>query len=109
MNVNAWDVFESDLGWGAHPIVVVSHPARAARKEFVEILDCSSQRATRPPNDNEVLLDKSDGMDWPTFCKCDCIYAIPRTELKHHRGTVALERRRQIVRTMIASHGWNTL
>jgi len=23
--------------------VVVSHPARAARKEFVEILDCSTQ------------------------------------------------------------------
>ena len=35
MNVNAWDVFEADLGWGAHPVVVVSHPARAARKELV--------------------------------------------------------------------------
>lgn len=109
MNVNAWDVFEADLGWGLHPVVVISHPARAARKEFVEVLDCSSQRATRPPHDNEVLLDKSDGMDWATFCKCDCIFAIPRNELKNHRGAVALERRRQIVRTMITSHGWNTL
>ena len=61
------------------------------------------------PNENEVILDKADGMDWPTFCKCDCIYAIPRDELKKHRGTVALERRRQIVRAIIISHGWNAL
>lgn len=75
----------------------------------VEVLDCSSQRANRPPNENEVILDKADGMDRPTFCKCDCLYAIPRDELKKHRGTVALERRRQIVRAIIISHGWNTL
>jgi len=29
--------------------------------------------------------------------------------LKKHRGTVALERRRQIVRAIIISHGWNAL
>lgn len=39
--MNAWEVYEADLGWGAHPVVIVSHPARAARKEFVEILDCA--------------------------------------------------------------------
>jgi hypothetical protein len=83
--------------------------SRAARKDFLEVLDCSAQRANRPPNENEVILDKADGMDWPTFCKCDCIYAIPRDELKKHRGTVALEHRRQIVRAIIISHGWNAL
>ena len=25
-------------------------------------------------------------MDWPTLCKCDCIYAVPRGELKRHGG-----------------------
>jgi len=107
--LNAWEVYEADLGWGNHPVVIVSHPARAARKDLVEIVDCSSQRASRPPQDNEVLLDKSDGMDWPTLCKCDCIYAVPREELKKCRGSVALERQKQIVRTIIASHGWNAL
>ena len=107
--MNAWEVYEADLGWQTHPVVVISHPARAARKDFVEVLDCSSQRANRPSNESEVILDKVDGMDWPTFCKCDCIYAIPRDELKKHRGTVALERRRQIVRAIIISHGWNAL
>jgi mRNA-degrading endonuclease toxin of MazEF toxin-antitoxin module len=107
--VTAWEVYEADLGWGSHPVVVVSHPARASRKEFVEILDCSTQRPTRPAQNHEVVLDQSDGMDGPTFCKCDCIYAVPRGALKRHRGNVALERRRQIVRTIVTTHGWNAL
>jgi len=107
--MNAWGVYEADLGWGNHPVIVVSHPARATRKDIVEVLNCSSQRANRPGQDHEVMLDESDGMDWPTLCKCDCIYAVPRRELKRHRGSVQQERRRQIVRTMIAAHGWNAL
>jgi len=107
--VNAWDVCSCDLGWGSHPVVVISHPARAARKDFVEVLDCSSQRANRPPLENEVVLDSADGFDWETFCKCDCIYAVPREELKTRKGAVTPERRRQIVRAIIQSHGWNAL
>ncbi len=107
--MNAWDVFETDLGHGNHPVVIVSHPTRAGRKEFVEVLDCSSQRAVRAPFENEVILDKSDGMDWQTFCKCDVIFLVARDDLKNHRGSVALERRRQIVRTIISAHGWNAL
>ena len=107
--MNAWEVYDADLGWGNHPVIVVSHPARAARKEIVEVLDCSSQRANRPPYDNEVVLDEADGLDWPSLCKCDCIYALPRGELKSFRGEVSLERRRQLVRAMIAAHGWNVL
>ena len=107
--MNAWEIYEADLGWRTHPVVIVSHPARAVRKDFVEVLHCSSQRASRAPNESEVILDKTDGLDWPTFCKCDCIYAVPRGELKRRRGTVAWERRRQIIRAIITSHGWNAL
>ena len=73
------------------------------------MLDCSSQRARRAPLEHEVLLDQADGLDWETLCKCDCIYAVPRAELKALKGTVAVERRRQIVRAVIQSHGWNAL
>ena len=107
--MNAWDVHACDLGWGEHPVVVVSHPARAARKDFVEVLDCSSQRANRPPLDHEVLLDAADGMDWPTFCKCDCIFAVPRDEIKARRGTISDERRRAIISSIVQSHGWNAV
>ncbi|MBI2947099.1 MAG: type II toxin-antitoxin system PemK/MazF family toxin [Verrucomicrobia bacterium] len=107
--MNAWEVWECDLGRGAHPVVVVSHPSRAANKPLVEILDCSSQRASRAPLENEVLLDVEDGMDWPTLCKCDLIYAVPKAELNQRRGQVVVPRRRAIVRSILQSHGWNAI
>ena len=107
--MNAWDIHSADLGWGPHPVVIISHPLRVAHKEFIEILDCSTQRATRPARATEVLLDHADGLDWQTLCKGDCIFAVERSEIKARRGTVSPERRRQIVCTIIASHGWDAV
>ena len=45
-------------------------------------------------------------MNWPTFCKCDLIYAVDRRDLKNRRGLVAIVRQRIIVSTIIQSHGW---
>ena len=56
-----------------------------------------------------MLLDTADGMAWETLCKCDLILAVDRNDLHTKRGTVTPERRKQIVRTIIASHGWNLL
>ena len=94
-------------GWPEpHPCVIVSHADRADRKDPVEVLMCSSQRATRLAQAHEIILDEADGMDWKTLCKCDVIHAIPRIELKQHRGTVSKLRQAQLVRTIIAAHGW---
>ena len=90
-------------------MVIVSHPERVARKEFVEFVDCSTQRAGRPAGANEVLLDEADGLDWPTLCKCDCIYSVLREDIGTRRGTVTLARRQQIVETIIQTHGWRSL
>src|SRR6266581_8239244 len=104
--MTSWEVWEGDLGHGTHPVVIVSHSARAANKDIVELLDCSTQRASRPPFPNEVILDIADGMNWPTFCKCDLIYSVHRTEVGNRRGMVGIERQRAIVSTIIQSHGW---
>jgi len=104
--MNAWEVWECELGHGTHPVVIISHPARAARKDVIEILDFSTQRASRPPYPNEVILDVEDGMNWETFCKCDLIYAVRRLDIKNRRGQVTIERQRIIVQTIIRSHGW---
>jgi mRNA-degrading endonuclease toxin of MazEF toxin-antitoxin module len=94
-------------GWNEpHPAVIVSHPKRAANKDRVEVLACTSQRATRPPEETEVILDEADGLDWQTLCKCDLIYAPHRSELKAVRGRVTEARQEAIVRTMIAAHDW---
>jgi mRNA-degrading endonuclease toxin of MazEF toxin-antitoxin module len=89
-----------------HPAVIVSHPNRAENKDMVEVVMCTSQHANRAPKSNEILLDEADGFDWPTLCKCDLIYAVPREDLKGRRGLVSESRRQQLVRTLIAAHGW---
>jgi len=94
-------------GWREpHPAVIVSHPGRAANKEVVEVLMCSTQRAGRAPEVHEFVLDEADGLDWPTLCKCDLIYAVPRDDLKSRRGEVTRARRGALLRTMLAAHGW---
>jgi hypothetical protein len=97
-------------GWPEpHPCVVISHPSRAANKDPVEVLMCSSKRAMRDAQPHEVILDAADGMDWPTICKCDLIHAVPKSELKAFRGTVSPRRQSVLIRTVIAAHGWPQL
>ena len=94
-------------GWPEpHPCVIVSHPDRTTHKPDVEVVICSTQTARRLAAQHEIILDLADGLDWETLCKCDLIYAVPRGELKHRRGNVSLNRRRQLVQTIIAAHGW---
>ncbi len=107
--MNAWDIYTFDPGYGDHPAVIVSGPARVANKPVVEILLCSSQRANRPARPTEVLLDSADGLNWETLCKCDLILAVDKTDLHTQRGRVTSERRMQIVRSLIAAHGWNAV
>ena len=72
-------------------------------KPQVNVLLCSSRPAGRPTGPTEILLDRADGLDWPTLCKCDLIYSVDKTQLSNHRGEVTPERRRQIARTVIQS------
>lgn len=103
-----FDVFNwQPAGWNEpHPCVIVSHPDRADRKNPVEVVMCSSQRAGRKAGSSEMILDSADGLDWEALCKCDVLYAVPRAELKTRRGSVSSRRRAQLIRTIIAAHGW---
>lgn len=109
--MNTFDIWMwQPPGWpDSHPAVIVSHPMRASRKDFVEVLLCTSQRAGRQVEAHEVVLDQADGLKWPTLCKCDLIYTVPRAALKDKRGTVIDARRGQLIRTMIAAHGWTAV
>lgn len=99
--------FWQPAGWPEpHPCVVISHLSRATNKDPVEVLMCSSKRATREAQTHEVILDSADGMDWPTICKCDLIHTVPKAELKKFRGVVTEARRKALIRTVIAAHGW---
>lgn len=81
---------------GLHPAVLISHPDRSARAQWINVLFCTSQRQSRPPYPFEIMLDRADGMDWETFCDCSILWSIDAKRLKRHRGHVIPERRRAI-------------
>jgi hypothetical protein len=107
--MKAWDIYTWEFSFGKHPVVIVSHPDRVSRKPDVNVLKCSSKRAARAPEPNELILDEADGLDWPTLCACDLMFAVDKAELKERRGSVTPARRRAIVSRVIQSFAWNEL
>ena len=91
---------------GGHPAVIVSNSGMVNLGDHVNVLLCSSQRASRRAHANEVLLDESDGLDWPTLCKCETLYHAPKNELRARRGEVVEVRQSAIVQRIIAAFGW---
>lgn len=86
---------------------MVSHPDRIARAPVVNVLLCSSQRATRHPRENEVLLNGADGLDWESLVKCDLMYLVEKDRLYQRRGSVSALRRRALVQQINACFGFN--
>jgi mRNA-degrading endonuclease toxin of MazEF toxin-antitoxin module len=108
--VKSWDIYTFDFPEaGSHPAVVISSSERVERKEWVSVLLGTSQRANRPPNATEVLLNGADGLEWETLVRCDLIHAVRKSDLTQKRERVAPPRRRQIVQRMIECNGWNRL
>ena len=89
--------------------MIVSNPDRVANKPEIEVLMCSSSRAGRAALPGEMMLDESDGLDWPTICKCDLIHAVKKSDLTGRRGEVSKPRRTQMVRLIIAAHAWGDI
>jgi mRNA-degrading endonuclease toxin of MazEF toxin-antitoxin module len=105
--MKSWDIYTYEFeAAGSHPAVIISHPDRVARAEWINVLLCTTQRANRPPNENEVRLNGADGLDWETLCRCDALWLVEKSKLKGKRGTVFPLRRRQIVNKIDAAMGW---
>jgi mRNA-degrading endonuclease toxin of MazEF toxin-antitoxin module len=109
--VKPFDIYSwQPAGWpGPHPAVIVSNPDRVANKPEVEVLMCSSNKAGRAALPGEILLDESDGLDWPTLCKCDLIHAVKKSDLKNQRGEVSPTRRAPMIRLVVAAHAWGEI
>jgi len=61
-----------------HPAVILDTEDRVRLKPRVSVILCSTQRALRKPEIHEAILDEADGLDWPTLCKCDLVYAAEK-------------------------------
>ena len=107
MSWTQWDIasFEFPEPVGEHPVVIISNPDRAARASVVNVLYCTTQRQSRPPGREEVLLNSADGLDWETYCRCDHVFSVERSQLKRRpkHASVSTERRRQIAAKLVQS------
>jgi mRNA-degrading endonuclease toxin of MazEF toxin-antitoxin module len=102
-----WDIWTCDFtDAGPHPAVVVSHPDRVSRAPLVNVLICSSQKASRPARENEILLNGADGLDWETLVKCDLMYLVEKERLYGRRGVLTADRRRALVQRIHACFGF---
>jgi len=102
-----WEVWTCDFADAdPHPAVAVSHPDRVARAPLVNVLIGSSQRASRPPRENEVMLTGADGLDGEPMVKCDLLYLVEKERLYQRRGSVATARRRALVQRVNACFGF---
>jgi mRNA-degrading endonuclease toxin of MazEF toxin-antitoxin module len=99
--VKQWDVYTWEFPHGSHPAVILTPSPWVEKWSDLNVLACSSQRAQRPPEAHEILLDAADGLDSETLCRCHRVFTAPRTELQQYRGHVTAERRRAIGRTLI--------
>ena len=91
--------------------MIISRTARCQNPAFSEVngLACQSQKATRPVEELEGLLDVADGMDWLKIVRVDFVWVVPKAELTRHRGNVTKERRRDLGAKMIRALGlWLT-
>jgi mRNA-degrading endonuclease toxin of MazEF toxin-antitoxin module len=106
--MKAWEIWSyQPPGWPEpHPVVIISAPLRVANKPDVNVLLCTSKAAQRGPGETEIILDKADGLDWPTLCKCDLIHLVSKAVLQNRRGSVTPERRAAIIRAINRSNGW---
>jgi len=98
-----WEVWDWEFPHGKHPAVIVSPEARCLNTDIqtVNILGCSSRRASRAAEIHEVLLDEADGLDWETLCRCDVLFLAKKSELTRRRGMVTYERRRNLGQKVI--------
>lgn len=102
-----WEIWTCDFAEaGPHPAIIVSHPDRVARAPLVNVLIGSSQKASRPARENEILLNGADGLDWEALVKCDLMYLVEKERLHRQRGIVTTVRRRALVQRINACLGF---
>jgi hypothetical protein len=100
--MKAWEIWTGDI-FGPHPVVIVSNQRRIDAKPEVVVLKCTTMKpaSARAAKENETVLDRADGLDWQTLCRCDLLFTIAKASLSNRRGIVGVERRRDIAAKII--------
>lgn len=104
-DLTQWDVIrvrirptDKDL----HPAVVVSRidVCRDPHKNSINILYGSTKRPATSAGATDVVLNGADGLDRSTSFNCDHLFTITKASIESRYGSVTIERRRALSRTI---------
>ena len=101
-----WEIWTYDFEDAqTHPVVLFSNFVRINNPDLerLNVLLCTTMRGQKhwAPKPHEVVLDRADGLDWATRCRCDALYYVLKSKLREQRGAVSIERRRAISQTLL--------
>ncbi|MFI5335482.1 MAG: type II toxin-antitoxin system PemK/MazF family toxin [Opitutales bacterium] len=85
-----------------HPAVVISRTevCRDPRKLSINILYGSTKRPATAAGATDVVLNGADGLDRATAFNCDHLFTVAKASIESQYGSVGIERRRAISRTL---------
>jgi len=100
-----WDVIRVRIrptDKDSHPAVVVSRAdmCRDDRVPVVNVLYGTTRRPASAPGATDVVLNGADGLDRPTIVSCDHLHTVTKASIETRYGSVTLERRRALSRTI---------
>lgn len=85
-----------------HPAVVISRPdvCRDPRWRRVNVLYGSTRRPASAATATDVVLNSADGLEGMTLVNCDQIWMVDKNRIESRYGSVSVERRRALSRTI---------
>lgn len=88
-----------------HPAVVVSNDEHCAdsRLSRLNLLYGTKIAPGNPPRPQQALINSAEGRDFLTAVDCSYLYTVEKDAVTQSLGSVGVERRRALKRTIIAA------
>ena len=105
MKIEQWDIIRFRINQtdrDLHPGVVISAPEWCAdeRKLRLNALACSKRIPAEGIKTHQVILNGSDGLEFPSVCGCEFFHIIARDRVHEKVGRGSPSRRRAISRKL---------
>lgn len=89
-----------------HPAVVISNDEHCTdtRLSRLNVLYGTKISPGNPPRPHQGVINSAEGLDFLTAVDCSYFYTVDKDSITRSIGTVGVERRRALKRTIIAAY-----
>lgn len=88
-----------------HPAIVISNDEHCGdvRLARLNVLFGTKTSPGNPPRPHQAVLNSAEGLEFRTAVDCSYVYTVEKDAITRSLGTVGVERRRLLKRTIIAA------